>query len=148
MGTIEHIFIFAERGGPGVSRVRITALAEQGIEGDRYSIATNRKSADYQLTLIEAETIEQFVSETGLSLSPAAPRRNLVTRGVRLNQLLAKQFIVGSVVLHGLELCEPCRLFASRTHQECLPWFVSRGGLRAKILNTGAITIGDEVRSA
>jgi MOSC domain-containing protein YiiM len=95
--------------------------------------------------LIESEAIEQFTRESGLPMTADKPRRNLVTVGVRLNRLLGKQFRAGDALLEGLELCEPCSLFAKRTYPQVLPFFKGRGGLRARIIEGGTIRIGDSV---
>ena len=73
------------------------------------------------------------------------PRRNIVTRGIRLNELCSKRFRVGRARFEGLELCEPCNLFATRTHREVLQFFVGKGGLRARIVLGGEIRVGDSI---
>jgi MOSC domain-containing protein YiiM len=121
------------------------AITDCGIRGDRYSEAANRKSADYQLTLIELENIEAFSAASGLPLSPKDPRRNIVTVGVSLNGLCGQRFTIGDAELEGLELCEPCATFAKRTHPQVVRFFVHRGGLRCRIVRGGAMRVGDSV---
>ena len=116
-----------------------------GLSGDRYADSKNRRAPDDQVTLIELENIEAFVAHTGLPLAPGQPRRNIVTRGVHLNSLCGKRFKIGAAVFEGLELCEPCSLFAKRTHRETLKFFVGKGGLRARIVVGGNIDVGDRV---
>ena len=123
----------------------VEALAEGGLTGDRYSEAKNRRSADYQVTFIELENIEAFTEATGLPLTPDMPRRNIITRGIRLNGLRGKRFVVGRARFEGLELCEPCSLFAKRTHREVLRFFVGKGGLRARIVSGGEVRVGDTI---
>jgi MOSC domain-containing protein YiiM len=126
-----------------VALPEVRAQRDGGLQGDRYADSANHKSPDYQLTLIQLEHIEAFALASGLSLAPHEPRRNLVTEGVDLNSLCGQQFAIGEVQIEGLELCEPCRLFARRTHPEILKFFVHKGGLRARILTEGLIRIGD-----
>ena len=123
----------------------VEALADGGLSGDRYAEAKNRRAPDYQVTLIELENIEAFVGETELVLTPEQPRRNIVTRGVNLNALCGKRFRIAAAVFEGLELCEPCSLFAKRTHREILKFFVGKGGLRARIVAGGRIHVGDRI---
>ena len=123
----------------------VEALTDDGLFGDRYTDTKNRRGPDYQVTFIEMENIEAFTQVSGLALTPEMPRRNIVTRGVRLNELRGKRFKVGRAVFAGLELCEPCSLFATRTHQEVLKFFVRKGGLRARIVSGGEIQVGDLV---
>jgi len=145
MGTVKHIFIGANRAASMIALTEVEAITNVGLVGDRYAQAQNRKSADYQLTLIELENIEDFAQVSGLLLAPHEPRRNLVTVGVRLNELCGKRFSVGGAELEGLELCEPCQTFATRTHLEVARFFVHKGGLRCKILRGGLIRVGDEI---
>ena len=148
MGTVKHIFVAAECGSPMLSLAEVEAVTDVGLQGDRYLQAQNRKSADFQLTLIEGENIEAFAQASGLPLAPHEPRRNLVTTGVRLNELCGRRFSVGSVELEGLELCEPCGTFARRTHPQVVRYFVHKGGLRCRIIRGGIIRVGDAVAEA
>jgi MOSC domain-containing protein YiiM len=145
MSTIVEILVARDRGHAMTSVESVEALTDCGLVGDRYANPKYRKSPDYQLTLIEIENIEQFVRDTGLALSPDAPRRNLVTRGVRLNELVGKRFSAGLAVLEGLELCEPCSLFATRTYPSVVKYFLRKGGLRARIIQGGTIRVHDFV---
>ena len=147
MATIEHIFVAPAKGAPAVSVASVEAITGQGLAGDRYMQSKNRRGPDYQVTLIEVEHIEAFTAATNLALTPAMPRRNIVTRGVRLNDLVGKRFAVGEAVLEGIELCEPCGRFAKLTHREVLAFFVGKGGLRARIVTGGALRVGDPVGS-
>ena len=142
-GSVAHIFIAAARGAPAETLSSVEAIAGRGLEGDRYWVK-HKRPAD-EVTLVELETIEAFTHATGLALAPEGPRRNLVTRGVRLNDLMGKRFFVGGALLEGLEPCEPCKLFASRTHGEILAFFKGRGGLRARIVTSGTIRVGDAI---
>ena len=145
MATVTHIFVAPAKGEPARALEAVDALQGEGLHGDRYADAHNRRGAHYQVTLIELENIEAFSHATGLALTPAMPRRNIVTRGVRLNDLLGRRFAVGGAIFEGLELCEPCKLFAKRTHREALEFFSGKGGLRARIVSGGRVRVGDPV---
>jgi MOSC domain-containing protein YiiM len=145
MSQVTRIFVAPKRGAPMQSVASAVALANRGLRGDRYANAKNRRSADYQLTLIESEYIEAFARSSGLALTLDMPRRNLVTQGVRLNELCGERFTVGDVIVEGVRLCEPCGLFAKRTFKEVLRYFVHKGGLRARILSEGSIHVGDRI---
>ena len=118
-------------------------LAGRGLEGDRYAAGIGTWS-DYpvrtgiDLTLIEAEVLE------AVGLTGAAARRNLVTRGVRLNDLVGKRFRVGEVECYGDRLCEPCAHLERLTRLSPRA-LAHRGGLRADVLNGGEIAVGDAV---
>jgi MOSC domain-containing protein YiiM len=145
MGTIQKIFIAPRRGEPVVSLNSVEAIADCGLRGDRYTDPTLRKSPDYQVTLIESEQILAFAEALKLPLEPHEPRRNLVTLGINLTDLLQKKFFVGEAELEGLDLCEPCATFARYTNPAVVRFFVRRGGLRARILRGGVIRVGDIV---
>jgi MOSC domain-containing protein YiiM len=145
MSTVVHIFVASKRGAPMSAAQSVEALTDGGLTGDRYSEAKNRRSLDYQVTFIELENIQAFTQATGLPLTPDMPRRNIITRGIRLNGLCGKRFKVGRARFEGLELCEPCSLFARRTHREVLAFFVGKGGLRARIVSGGEICVGDAI---
>jgi MOSC domain-containing protein YiiM len=127
------------------SRQTVTARTDGGIDGDRYADPVNRRGPDYQITLIEGENIAAFSEMVDIPFTPDMPRRNIVTRGILLNDLCGRQFRVGGATLEGLELCEPCSLFAKRTHRDVLKYFPRRGGLRARILVGGNIRVGDDI---
>jgi MOSC domain len=110
----------------------------EGLPGDRYF-------GRGDITLVEAEALEAFSEETGISLSHAEIRRQVLTSGVRLNDLLNKRFRVGGVEAVGVEWCEPCNHIESLTHPGVLKGMVHRAGLRADIVQPGTISVGDEV---
>lgn len=142
-GRVERIFVAPLKGAPMRELPVADALEGQGLEGDR-KVAPGREPAA-QLTLIEAEHVEAFRAATGYDMRPDQPRRNVVTRGVRLNDLLGKRFRVGEALCEGLELCEPCGKFQRLTHPEVRRFFKGRGGLRARIVEGGLIRTGDPV---
>lgn len=145
MGRIEHIFIAPEKAAQVESVAVVEAITECGLQGDRYSKMKSRKDAGQQATLIEAEQIERFTAETGLVMAPHEPRRNLVTRRIDLNSLVGKRFFVGECELEGIELCEPCATWAKNTHKEVVRFFVHRGGLNARIVKGGVISVGSSI---
>jgi MOSC domain-containing protein YiiM len=118
-----------------VEAVEVTA---EGVRGDRYFGARN-------LTLIEAEALEGLREDTGIELSAAESRRQVLTRGIRLNDLVGKRFTVGDVECVGEEWCEPCAHLQRLTQPGVLRGLVHRAGLRADIVRGGRIAVGDEV---
>jgi MOSC domain-containing protein YiiM len=136
-GTVEQIAVSGEDGAlPGA--VEEVEVGERGIVGDRYADAGD-------ITLIEAEALEAFTEETGIPLSHPESRRQVLTRGIRLNDLVGKRFRVGAVECVGRELCEPCNHLQSLTRPGVLRGMVHRAGLNADILEPGRIAVGDRV---
>ena len=150
--SIERIYIAGKAGEPQIEVRAIDVIAGAGIEGDRYFGANDEPGQN--ITLVEAEEIEAFGAETGRSIDLSSTRRNLVTRGVRLKDLVGREFTVGNVRLRGVELCEPCRGLGDRlssadvTPAAVVRRFVHRAGIRADVLSSGSITVGAGVRAA
>lgn len=148
-GRVESIHIADENGGPMRSISRARVRAGVGIDGDRYAIGSDgwsdNSGADRNLTLVEAEAIEGLAAEYGIQLEPGESRRNVTTRGVRLDDLIGREFTVGGVRCRGQRRCEPCAYLQDLIGKPILPGLVHRGGLRATILSDGEFGIGDAV---
>jgi MOSC domain-containing protein YiiM len=113
-------------------------VTEEGLPGDRYF-------GRGDITLVEQEALDALRDDTGIELSHAEIRRQVLTTGVRLNDLLNKRFRVGGVEAVGVEWCEPCNHIQSLTYPGVLKGMVHRAGLRAEIVHAGTISVGDEV---
>jgi MOSC domain-containing protein YiiM len=150
MGRIEHIHIAPAEGAPLQALEEVEALAGVGLTGDRYAQADHDPDYDggQDLTLVEAEALERLAAEEGIQLEPGATRRNLTTRGVSLNDLVGKTFWVGDVLAQGIELCEPCNHLQQTIGKPILRPLTHRAGLRAQLLTSGTIRVGDELRPA
>ena len=79
-------------------------------------------------------------------MTPAESRRNIATRGVRLNELVGDRFCVGDVLCEGVRLCEPCLYLVEVTGKPVLGPLIRKGGLRAHILTDGVIGEGDPLQ--
>ena len=145
--SIERIFVSSTPRAPQLEVASVRGVVAKGIEGDRHF--GKRKVPGENLTLVEAEELEAFAREQGVTVDLSRSRRNVVTRGVRLNDLVGREFRLGTAVLRGVELCEPCsvmgRLYAlpdwpgPRTVRQML----HRAGLRVDVLQTGVFEVGD-----
>ncbi len=141
-GRVEAIFISAERGELPQAVDSVTAIAGKGLEGNRYY---DEGTPESQLTLIEAEALAELHRQHAIDLSAAASRRNVLTRGIGLNNLVGKRFRIGEVECRGVELCEPCVHLESMTEPGVVKALVHRAGLNAEILVGGALRAGDAV---
>jgi MOSC domain-containing protein YiiM len=115
-----------------------SALAGKGLQGDRH-FHEEGAAPGQALTLIDAEALES------VGLTGAASRRQVVVRGVRLNDLVGRRFRVGEVECLGVELCEPCLHLQQLTRPGIIKDLIHRGGLNADILNDGRISLGDAI---
>ena len=149
MVNIVSIQITPEGEGKLESVNQVKAVAGQGLEGDRYFLRKGTYSKKHkpsrEATFIEAEALEGLQREYGLELSALESRRNITTRGVALNHLVGKTFRVGRAVFKGLELCEPCGHLEQLTGRQVRAGLVHRGGLRAEILESGLVCVGDGI---
>ncbi len=136
-GVVEGIFWGAVDEGPLEDADEVKVAAGAGIEGDRYG--------DKDITLFAAEAIEGLQADTGIELAPSEIRRNVMTRGISLNDLLGHRIRVGEVEAVVTELCHPCAHLESLTQPGVLKGLVNRGGLNADVVAGGSIRIGDRV---
>ena len=68
----------------------IQVIANQGIVGDRHFSEFN--DPYNQISIIESENIDYYNIKYGLSIPYVNFRRNVITKGVRLNELVGKKF--------------------------------------------------------
>ena len=145
MASVKLICTSLVAGGETIAIDAVTTIAGRGIEGDRYCALDTEPSQ--QITLIECEVIDQFNQETESEFSYEMFRRNLVTEGVQLNNLVGETFYAGEVRLRGHELCEPCRYLQERLKVTGLvKRLTHKGGLCCEILTSGTIRSGDNLR--
>ncbi len=147
-GIVESIFIATVAMQPMEAREQAVAIPGVGLEGDRYALRQGtffKPEPAFELTLIEAEAIEALHRDYNLELAPGEARRNIVTRGVGLNHLVGKDFRLGTVLVRGIRLCEPCEHLQKLTGKQVIQGLRHRGGLRAQILTEGIIHVGDTV---
>jgi len=135
-GRVEGIYISAERGELPEPVESVRALAGRALDRTRYFFETDAR-AGAALTLIAAEAVEAMEREHGISIEPRESRRNVVTRGIDVNELVGKRFRVGDVECRGVQLCEPCTTLEAMTTQGVIKGLAHRGGLNADILSDG-----------
>lgn len=147
-GRVAALYIAPKAAAAMVSVSEARAFTDRGLEGDRFFreswIAANRP--DKAVTLIEEETLEIVAAELSTEILADKTRRNIVTRGVPLVDLLHKEFTIGVVRMRGIRLFEPCGhlekvsklpgIFKALEH---------RSGLKAAILSDGVIRVGDSI---
>ena len=122
----------------------IKVLANKGVVGDRHFSDYNDPFC--QLTLIESENIDYYNLKYGLNIPYVEFRRNIVTEGIRLNELVGKKLRIGNVEVEAVDLCRPCRHLTEILCQDnILKEFLRKGGLRCQILSSSIIKIGDEI---
>lgn len=130
----------------------VEAVAGRGLRGDRYfrevgsyDVRDDLEPSD--VTLIEAEALEAAERDYGVSIPPGGTRRNVTTRNIPLNHLVDREFEIGDATCRGIGLCEPCAPMENDVGVSgVVEALVHRGGLDAKIVESGRIRTGDEIR--
>jgi MOSC domain-containing protein YiiM len=154
-GKLLAIAIARQAKGP-MERVEcVEVVAGEGLRGDRYGAGLGaaqfkgRRKPENEVTLIAREAIEAANDEFNYTIEHLDTRRNLLTQGVPLNDLVGKTFRIGSdVEIKGLELCEPCGYLEKRTFSGIKAALKHRGGLRCCVITGGQIHVGDEIIAA
>jgi len=152
-GTVELIALAEQATGDMHVIEHAKALANRGLEGDRYAAwagtftPANHTIRGYDLTLIEAEVLDSLSLPDGSRLAYAEARRNIVTRGIDLNALVGRRFRVGNAECLGQRLCEPCSHLERLTTKGALRALIHRGGLRADVLSDGEVTTGAPIET-
>lgn len=152
-GTVAAIAIASTATGPMRLVDEAQALAGRGLAGDRYAAKAGTFTPrgggahGYDLTLIQAEVLDELVLAEDRRLGYAEARRNVITRDIDLNALVGRRFQVGEVECFGQRLCEPCSHLERLTTKGVLRGLIHRGGLRADVLTDGWISIGSAIET-
>jgi len=149
-GEVVGIYIAAAKGMTPAPVQSANAVAGKGLEGDRYFGAPRRSPSSgeeggREVTLIEAEAFEHIKRENGIELQHCEGRRNIVTRGIALNDLVGREFTVGGAKLRAVRLCHPCGYLEKKTKPGVKQALDMRGGLRCDVVEGGTIKAGDRV---
>ena len=148
-GSVKDIFITPTSAQAMVAVPSVRAFADRGLQGDRFyreSWSAVERS-DKAVSLIEDEVLELAAKEIGVDGVGILTRRNIVTRGVPLIELLGREFTVGGVRMRGIRLFEPCgHLVAVTKLPAIFKALEHRSGLKAAVLSDGEIQVGDAIR--
>lgn len=139
-----HNFRGHHGGPPGLHPVheveQIRCVAGRGIEGDRYF----DHKADFkgQITFFANEVYEALCAQfSRRDRPPSVFRRNVITGGVDLDSLIGRDFEVQNVRFFGVESCKPCYWMDQAFCPGAEAALQGRGGLRARILSDGVLTV-------
>ena len=147
MSIVKNICI-AEKTGKELQDVNsVEVISSKGIINDRYFKNINDK--DLQITLIESENIDYFNKKSKTNIPYIDFRRNIITKGIKLNELVGKEILIGEVRIKGHRLCDPCKYLQDKLKQKNLfknlAYFYKKGGLRCEIISSGRIAVNDKI---
>ena len=140
---------FTEKSGKEIQDVSsVEVISNKGIVNDRYFKNNNEK--DIQITLIESENIDYFNEKSKTNIPYIDFRRNIITKGINLNELVGKEILIGKVRMKGHRLCDPCKYLQNKLKEKnsfnTLAYLQNKGGLRCEILSDGRIFVNDKIK--
>ena len=146
-GAVIQIFVAPGGGVPMQAVEEIEAVAGRGLQGDRYSQRSGYWTDvdECEVTLIEAECLEEIRAKTGISVESGEHRRNIITRGIKLDSLLGKRFQVGTAVFEYDRPRPPCGYIESLTEAGMTRALLGRGGICARVVASGTIRPNDSI---
>ena len=148
-GFVEGIFLAPEGGTPMKAVQAATALEGCGLEGDRYCSGTghwSRFGKVCEVTFITAEDLDDIERETGIGVKNGEHRRNVVTRGISLKTLRRdERFRVGEVMFEYRGPRSVCRYIERLTEPGMTQVLKGRGGICARVIESGTVRVGDEI---
>ena len=145
MSTILKIGITKDHNKKIIETNEINLIAGKGVIGDRHFKDYNDPLN--QLSIIESENIDEYNLKYKLNIPYLNFRRNIVTKGIKLNDLVEKEILIGSVKLEVIDLCRPCRHLSEKLGRyDIIKEFLRKGGIRCQILNDGKISLSDQIK--
>tara|TARA_B100001175_G_scaffold262142_1_gene231453 strand:+ start:310 stop:753 length:444 start_codon:yes stop_codon:yes gene_type:complete len=145
MSSVIEIGISKEKGGKIINLNDVEVFKGEGIINDRKCTKNNNK--EKQITLIEIENIEYYNSISSTNFPASYFRRNLVTKNVKLNELLNKEFFIGNIKVFAHDLCRPCNYLQKLLKKDnIIKELLDKGGLRCEVLSSGKIYVGDLIK--
>lgn len=150
-GVVETIFTTPEGSAPMEEVSEVEAVSRQGLRGDRYMKGTGYYSGfdECEVTFIEREAITEIAAEFGIDLSDGRHRRNVVTSGLSVHDLLNTEFRVGEVTFEGTRPRPPCVHVEQVAGENGVARALKndRGGICASVVDGGRIAVGDEIEA-
>jgi len=125
---------------PTLEVKEIECVAGKGLFGDRFF----GFKEDYkgQVTFLAGEVFDEVCQNLGVSNKhPGVTRRNVITRGVDLNSLVGKTFVVQGIEFEGTAECSPCNWMNLAIAPGAEAALHACGGLRARILTDGVLRV-------
>lgn len=157
MNQLTKIYISPEsnywkhkKGEPGTAPTHTPDSVEchegQGLVGDRFY--EFKKNYGGQVSIMSEDALKEMSASTGHKADSSVFRRNLLVSGIDPLTLIGKQFSIGEVHFEGHSDCTPCAWMDFAAGEGTYAWLNenNKGGLRAKIIKSGSIKLGDELK--
>jgi MOSC domain-containing protein YiiM len=140
VGKLEYITLRPLEKESTLIQGSVNAIASFGLEGDHY-----KKSGKREVTMIQAEHLEELSQVLGKPIPEGITRRNLVIRGVDLRSLINKNIKIGSAVFYCTGDCPPCKRMNEVLGDGAMIAMDGKGGITAKVVESGTLSAGDDV---
>ena len=145
MGKVLEIGICKNKGDKMIPLNEVQAIKGEGLVNDRKFKKNN--NIKKQLTLIEIENINYYNKMFKVNIPAINFRRNIITKDIKLNNLIGKEFFIGKVKIKGHDFCWPCEYLQKLLNQKYfVKEFWEKGGLRCEILTSEKIIVGDTIK--
>lgn len=140
-GHLEWIGVRPARRAP-LEVLEAAEVNAGGLVGDRYAGRSGKRA----ITLIQAEHLPVIAALAGVAeVDPGLLRRNLVVSGINLYALRKSRFRIGAVLLEGTGVCDPCSHMEEALGEGGYNAMRGHGGITARVLEPGAIALGNAV---
>jgi len=127
----------------------VTVSAGEGVHGDyRGGLASTKAGRKRQVSLIEHDDWRAASAESHCPFEWWHSRRNLLIEGLRLPRQAGTRLAIGAaLVIEITDECNPCeRMEALHPGLRAALTPDWRGGFLGRVLEDGAIAVGDEIR--
>ena len=147
-----HAIIIGEKAKEPLHYVKsVRAVKGKGLEGDRYfyrqgTFNKPQLSQDVrEVSILPFEALAECNSRLGSDLDFLDLRRNLIIKNFDIALLEDKVFTIGTAKFRIVRTCPPCRYLSRLLDEDMMKGLKYIGGYRAVIVQSGVISVGDEI---
>lgn len=141
MAEIISIHVVRKRNTAAEPCDHVTVRSNFGIVGDYRS----EKFQIGQITLIETETIDTMSRELGYDIPEGTSRRQIMVKGIKLNELIGKNLRIGQILVRVESKCNPCEKMEKKIGPGAKNAMNDKGGIRCRVIEGGEIHVGDKI---
>ena len=141
MAEVVSIHIVKENKAPA-------GYCNQAVVYDNFGIKGDYRSGKYkveQITLIEYEVLETVSRKLGYKIPSGASRRQIVTKGISLDELVGQRLRIGVVLVQVEKKCKPCNNMEISIGQGAKEAMNGKAGVFCRVIKGGELHINDEV---
>ena len=148
-----HAIIIGEKAKEPLHYVdSVRAVKGKGLDGDRYFYGQGTfnkpQLSQYvrEISILPYETLLECNSRLESTLDFLDLRRNRIIKDFDVSLLEDKVFTIGTAKFRIVRTCPPCRYLSRLLDEDMMKGLKYIGGYRAVIVESGDISIGDEIQ--